>query len=1687
MNKSYKLDKFIFHPEIDQIKITKLFQIINKLDIYELQQYSLTHQIYLNVSNSEGECLIHEVIKLNSKIATQEAMINVIMYLYRNNVNPDKPDKYNKTPLHLACFYQYSKVIEYLLSINANPNYQDNFGQTPFHYIMLNNIRLCENNNKNNNVSNSSNCNLLNINLLDIKHKLLNFLSSNHDDIIQINIIKLTMTKMLNYDTTIIKKILTDYEEIADKIDKDSNNFNTLFNQSITHIDNFLNTKFQSFNLVNFFKLHNKTDNFYSWSPINNESFNLIINGDEKKYFKSSIDNELLNLKNIYRRCEIIDDEKFSTIKSEIISDIIMNNNKSIGCDYASSLIDFDKLTFINSMRYININFGTDINTIYSNNNIIDLFNDVNDRDNIAIIDTVTIFSTRIILIRSLIALKKIFIKYSLNNVMENISKYSKNYKLQIPPVVGHPGGRYVYIGDDYYIDYANPNIYNYYLKWIAIYPRHNKDKVKEWMFNMYCDLSTDDLVIGGTNLNCNIEYDILFIIASNDYNLTKSVKKNLSPYYIFRNNPIPIRNINDLFIILIKIILLLLYEGTNNLLALNLASDITQIIYILNNITDCNPDTKHLIEILIDYYSQLINPPTTIYIDRIIENIKTNFNNIQFENDIRNNIETCITKILITIYNSLNIKPYIQYIIDISYILKLYGDGDYAYNRAELIYIVTYIFTYNKTIYINDRDNCINYIRNILNTIKIPSMLGIKNIDKAKGIDIKSFFINEFKYCIASNFLGLNYLGSFYKYTRNDIIPAGPPNNIVPPPIIITYGWIPLRRIDNIGLYAPYTDVGMLHTDSHVFNSYHGYYLFLLKKISNFQIKYKNIIKDIIFYLEKNNIDTILNSNYYIDNFIIVINKYYELINYNLLINEYIELYNNAKTLNYVSTARKHIFDIPSVDTILKQLTNSINKIISTLYMFLKEKDVISNYYELDYKYTKLIELYHNPRMEMNILFTNPSIFFKNVFKNMKDLVYFSKQIFYEKAAVQINDIPQLFYNNIYEYWVYIIILPYVKKLINIIKDDQIFTDIDNFITNKVNIKNKNFMCYKILLNLLNTIITEKYNNIQRIQVIDYFITISNHTIENSEYKTIIQDLIYKYKQIKIKNDYINTDIITYTDKNYKNYNFHEIKPTKQQYILYSNNLNVIEKNNQRYYLSNEINLIKLLLKYNGLPLIKNIEGINIIGNIIKNYNIELLQELKNIDNRFIINDSNILNMLITDNLDNINKILSNIDNINITPINKILYNIDNCLYNNMANHINVYAGIENIIYLNQSLYINSYITLQYLSEHLLNVNKHFTYDDLKYLLNKMNINLDNVNLNYLNENLHTFNIPCKINSYIIPKIIEQETNKLENLKNDLRDINDIINLLTENNKDDLILIQTKQKVDIKSKIDKIETYINILKSNSLDKNILKAKHSINSKIIERYDDLNDIDKSLILESWKKLLKSDIKNNYNLIPLFLLKLQKDNIDLIQNNKTDKIEFAKILTAFKHLSILCESYFISPEYTDENKVLSFVEDLLIYLTKTIIGNSIENNIRVILFNYYITIYPNNKKNIDSIIDNILTSKIINYSYSILNILYDDLCKKLVKNICMIFANIDSKNNSQIDSEYELTSYFISTFNILDIRLPNELIIELQNIFTPTLNTMIKNIILLWRTNIENIFSFIINNYRCLKITDIIIN
>ena len=133
-----KFDKpYRTQPIYDNKKIIDLFNRVSKLDTYELLQYSLINHISLDVLNDNGDSLIHEIITIDNKKATEKIKLDIIKFLIQNNVNPDLPNKNNKTPLHIACFYQYKKIIEYLLTFNVDTNFQDNYGYTPLHYLFL--------------------------------------------------------------------------------------------------------------------------------------------------------------------------------------------------------------------------------------------------------------------------------------------------------------------------------------------------------------------------------------------------------------------------------------------------------------------------------------------------------------------------------------------------------------------------------------------------------------------------------------------------------------------------------------------------------------------------------------------------------------------------------------------------------------------------------------------------------------------------------------------------------------------------------------------------------------------------------------------------------------------------------------------------------------------------------------------------------------------------------------------------------------------------------------------------------------------------------------------------------------------------------------------------------------------------------------------------------------------------------------------------------------------------------------------------------------------------------------------------------------------------------------------------------------------------------------------------------------
>jgi hypothetical protein len=127
---------------VDKKKNQELFNIFSQtLSTTELLKYSLINRISLNQFNEDGENLIHVLLNINPYKLNEETMLYILKFLIENDVNPDKPNKNNITPLHIACDNQYHSIVEYLLKIGVDSNATDNTGNTPFYYLLSGKIR----------------------------------------------------------------------------------------------------------------------------------------------------------------------------------------------------------------------------------------------------------------------------------------------------------------------------------------------------------------------------------------------------------------------------------------------------------------------------------------------------------------------------------------------------------------------------------------------------------------------------------------------------------------------------------------------------------------------------------------------------------------------------------------------------------------------------------------------------------------------------------------------------------------------------------------------------------------------------------------------------------------------------------------------------------------------------------------------------------------------------------------------------------------------------------------------------------------------------------------------------------------------------------------------------------------------------------------------------------------------------------------------------------------------------------------------------------------------------------------------------------------------------------------------------------------------------------------------------------
>lgn len=708
-------------------------------------------------------------------------------------------------------------------------------------------------------------------------------------------------------------------------------------------------------------------------------------------------------------------------------------------------------------------------------------------------------------------------------------------------------------------------------------------------------------------------------------------------------------------------------------------------------------------------------------------------------------------------------------------------------------------------------------------------------------------------------------------------------------------------------------------------------------------------------------------------------------------------------------------------------------------------------------------------------------------------------------------SPLPPSLYNALNDFYKFTLI-ELVKKILNQIKFNKQTNTTEQNIWEKseliikstgIAVESYDLATYAFITKIIQELVKEKITTDISNEIIkkyNEFIKGVNTTIKPS------LSLILPIKQIRIDLTGINIDKDIKDKKQVSNLYSLVIKPPKspiEPFILYPNDLTNINKLRSKYGVVINPNIVEIMMKSGASPYSSNADGYTTIYPIIKNYNYKLVQSLKSkvrIDFRSF-NESP-LKFIQQENLNNLNKILNSVD-INNIKIKDLLENIDGYLYNDIKSMItaNELFGNNILVYLSESFNISTYLTLQYLSNSLkLASNIDFNQVDLDNiigLINDSDIIETNLDKNYLEEKIADLSIPDEMEVIIINELIDDKQNELTLIKTQIDELN---------KKDDELLKKDTTlhtKINIKksslytyldSKIKNLNTEIQTLKTLIIKQTNITITPKKIDDLVSRYQYYNSGTNSwdkigLMAKAWSKLLETNLKSNYNLIPIYVFAKQKELISNLNLNNLG--ELMKIEKVMGHWALIAENYFDNKKFTDINPMIKFIDKLLNYITKMVIGNGIELMMRRILMTWLLNssiIENHDYDNINEIIDFILETELTGRSdasgaeTTMLKELYEVVCPKLVKNSAEIFEN---KADEQAHSIQNTKEILLNYFQLLDLtmwgnKIPNEIKdifrVQVANYF----DTITSKSILLWYVNVENILKFFINNHRCLK-------
>jgi hypothetical protein len=718
--------------------------------------------------------------------------------------------------------------------------------------------------------------------------------------------------------------------------------------------------------------------------------------------------------------------------------------------------------------------------------------------------------------------------------------------------------------------------------------------------------------------------------------------------------------------------------------------------------------------------------------------------------------------------------------------------------------------------------------------------------------------------------------------------------------------------------------------------------------------------------------------------------------------------------------------------------------------------------------------------------------------FTSKKDFVIFKE-----------SPLPPSLYNALGEFYKFVLI-ELVKTVLGKIEAGKA-ADPEKTIWEKSNLLVKttgiaidqyNLTTYSLMMKLIQELVKEQIGiYINNAVIAKYNLFISDKTLS-----TINSSLVLPTKDMQVNLTFSSVKLDTISQKqDVKNMFSLVIQPPKspiEPFILYPNDLTNINKLRSKYGVIINPKIVEIMMKSSASPYATNADGYSTIFPIIKNYNYQLIQTLKSngmIDFRSF-NESP-LTFIQQENLNNLDKFLGSFD-ISKVKIKDLLGNIDGYLYNDVKSMItaNELFGNNILVYLPESFNMSTYLTLQYLSESLdYNSNIDFNIIDFENvigLINNSQIIHTNLNRNFLGEKLNTLRVPKEINKIIIQHLISEKKKEFvliiekinnldkkdEELKKGDSSIYTKINIKSSKLYLDLFKNQTALKTEIK-KLTKMINSVPNLKSNS-------GIHTID-QLIPSYENYNCIfdNIGLMIKAWSNLLETNLKSNYNLVPIYLINKQKQLVEKITPNNLD--DLVKIEKVMNHWAMIAELYFSTKKYTSENQTLVFIEQLLNYITKMVIGNGIELMMRRVLMTWLqnaSTTKDYDYQQINEIIEYILESELtgktdsVGASTNMLKELYEVVCPNLVKNSAEIFENKSDEQAHYVQNTKEI---LLNYFQLLDLTTwGNKIPSEIKDIFRVQVvnyfDTITTKSISLWFVNVENILKFFINNYRCLK-------